>query len=151
MFHKIVLCHSVNWLLTEMSGTVTEWHYYAIQLPFRHISVHWMTHVQFHPMFALNVSNLFRPTTNIQGSFGLVCFHAWTDAVLKTLVLWNHHSCPPRLALRHDSPIICHPHCDSFFLWRSEIVQISKCSFPKNVTGCLEFFLKKLQDVLSLS
>lgn len=151
-----MLCHSVNWLLTEMSGTVTEWHYYAIQLPFRHSSVHWMTHVQFHPMFAWNVFNLLRPTTNIQGSFGLVCFHAWTDAVLKTLLLWNNHVIAyilvhpdwPCGITAQLSAILIVTH---FFLWRSEIVQISKCYFPKNATGCLEFFLKTLQDVLSLS
>lgn len=143
-------------LIVDWNVWYSDWmallcHSVTFQLPFRHISVHWMTHVQFHPMFAWNVFNLFRPTTNIQGSFGLVCFHAWTDAVIKTLVLWNHHSCPPDWPCGMTAQLSAILIVTHFFLWRSEIVQTSKGSFPKNATGCLEFFLKTLQDVLSLS
>lgn len=38
-WHRINLCHSVNWMLTVRSGKVTKCQSYAIQSPFRYISI----------------------------------------------------------------------------------------------------------------
>lgn len=113
-----------------LSGTVqfTEWHMYSFIL---------CLHETFY--------NLFRPTSNIQGSFGLLCFHAWTDAVLKTLVLWNHHV---------SAYILVHPDWPCGMTAQLSAILIVTPFFCDGVKlSKLEnaLFLKTLQDVLSFS